>query len=74
MSKAARAGQVDAFNVLLDAGASLDIQDVDGRFAGDCFKSKAREVRPVIERRYSVRSSFLTPHVTVLQYEHCVKM
>lgn len=45
LSKAARAGMVDAVDTLLTAGASIEIRDVEGRFAGDSFSHKASRSR-----------------------------
>lgn len=41
MSKAARAGKVEAVKILLEADAKIDIRDTYGHLAGDFFSSKA---------------------------------
>lgn len=41
LSKAARAGMVDAVAALLTAGANIEVRDVEGRFAGESFSHKA---------------------------------
>lgn len=41
LSKAARAGMVDAVAALLAAGANIEVRDMEGRFAGESFSHKA---------------------------------
>lgn len=40
LSKAARSGKVDVVEVLLGAGAEIEVRDADNNIAGDSFNSK----------------------------------
>lgn len=42
LCKAARSGMVAVFEALVNAGAEIEVRDVDNKIAGDAFNSKVR--------------------------------